>query len=907
MKNIFIVIGFLALFLNTAIAQQTPIAYGETITAFLETGDTDTYIFPGEMGDGVIIKFVSINNPNIDPNIELRDGTNGQILASIDVINNEARLPTTILNTSGNFIIRVFDNNGEDSGNYCISLQKVNIPPINTPLVCGEIENGTLNCGTEMSAYLIGVTANTTISFVGNIANPNGDPKIEVYGSDATLLGVMEMTNNQAVLEVSFVEDDCITIIMMENNGGHSNQTGLGDFTIQASLIVGSCSPALCDASPVCGNGQNCQDPTCAVTNPTASTNSPLTEGQTLQLMAAASDGEMYNWTGPNGFGSTEQNPSITGTMPSDSGQYCVTISNANGCTVEECVTITINAIPPMNDVTLIAGEVEGSTGQSIMIPIYLQGCDILSSIQGTIEAVIPGIIQMTGTASGQIDVSTFNPNTGGFSWFDMNGGQAINPNDPLFFLTINLIGNPGGMTNIIFTNNATPIEISCIENGEQVLIDEIFFTDGKVTISNNVNIQGIIETCGNDPQPVFLSTAQLNGVALDGSIIEEIVNTGMTNTYLFSNVPSGGQATINVEKDINYNNGLSTFWLYAINQMIVDNPPPPFITHPCQVIAADVNCSNSVTAADLFIIQQVIVGLTDDFPDNCPSWKFIPKSHIFPSPFTLTNVFPFPESVELNPLTSDTTINFWAIKMGDIGNNNNPQQLLSADDRTENAMVFHFPNRHYEAGELVELNFTPRDFETLVSLQFAFQFDHENLEFLQSESALSNLLIGDTKAEIGKLRMAWFSSNNEGTQVHKNASIGKVIFRAKNNLNGLEDLFNLVENTVSSEAITNDFVWKNIEFIFDKKTAANGIVLHQNVPNPFRHATLIIFDLPEPTMTNFLVRNHLGQTIFEQEKVFTKGQNLIEFEKSTFPAGLYFYTLKTANQSLTKTMIISQ
>ncbi|MBA3663096.1 MAG: gliding motility-associated C-terminal domain-containing protein [Bacteroidetes bacterium] len=79
---------------------------------------------------------------------------------------------------------------------------------------------------------------------------------------------------------------------------------------------------------------------------PTATNNSTLCAGQTLNLTAAPNGAASYSWTGPNGFTSTTQNPSIAGVTTAASGVYSVT-QVVNGCTsLAGTTTATINPIP---------------------------------------------------------------------------------------------------------------------------------------------------------------------------------------------------------------------------------------------------------------------------------------------------------------------------------------------------------------------------------------------------------------------------------------------------------------------------------------------------------------------------------------------------------------------------------
>lgn len=68
-----------------------------------------------------------------------------------------------------------------------------------------------------------------------------------------------------------------------------------------------------------------------APTGLTASNNGPICAGGTLQLSASTIAGATYSWSGPNGFASTLQNPTIPGATTAATGTYSVTAS-AGGC-----------------------------------------------------------------------------------------------------------------------------------------------------------------------------------------------------------------------------------------------------------------------------------------------------------------------------------------------------------------------------------------------------------------------------------------------------------------------------------------------------------------------------------------------------------------------------------------------
>jgi hypothetical protein len=79
---------------------------------------------------------------------------------------------------------------------------------------------------------------------------------------------------------------------------------------------------------------------------PTLGNNGPLCAGSTLNLTASTLAGATYSWTGPNGFTSTSQNPTIANITTAGAGTYSVT-ATVNGCTsVVGTTSVAVNAIP---------------------------------------------------------------------------------------------------------------------------------------------------------------------------------------------------------------------------------------------------------------------------------------------------------------------------------------------------------------------------------------------------------------------------------------------------------------------------------------------------------------------------------------------------------------------------------
>lgn len=85
---------------------------------------------------------------------------------------------------------------------------------------------------------------------------------------------------------------------------------------------------------------------------PVVSNSSPICIGETFSLNTPIVIGASYTWTGPNGFSSTQQQPSIPNAQSVNAGNYALSIS-VDGCVSNPSTTnVTVNSPPAQVDVT---------------------------------------------------------------------------------------------------------------------------------------------------------------------------------------------------------------------------------------------------------------------------------------------------------------------------------------------------------------------------------------------------------------------------------------------------------------------------------------------------------------------------------------------------------------------------
>ena len=102
----------------------------------------------------------------------------------------------------------------------------------------------------------------------------------------------------------------------------------------------------------------------------------------------------------------------------------------------------------------------------------------------------------------------------------------------------------------------------------------------------------------------------------------------------------------------------------------------------------------------------------------------------------------------------------------------------------------------------------------------------------------------------------------------------------------------------------TLGIIISDIETDSNLKVPVN-IELEQNYPNPFNPSTTISYSLVETIKLKLLVYNLLGEKIeVLAEGEYPAGNYKVSFNPTQIPAGLYFYSLITEGQRITKKMI---
>ena len=256
----------------------------------------------------------------------------------------------------------------------------------------------------------------------------------------------------------------------------------------------------------------------------TAASNSPICTGSTLNITTTAVTGATYSWTGPNGFTSTLQNPTIPNATTAASGTYNITATPSGGCTAAtKSVSVTITSAPN-------AGTISGT--QAI--------CS-----NGTTTFTTNGNVGGTWS-SGTTGVATINASTG-----------VITPVAAGTSTITYLVGGTGGCTTASATRTVT---VTTAPNAGTLTGTQTICTGGTSTFSSNGNSDGAWSSDATNIATVGSSTGVITAQSTVGTA--NITYT-ITGTGGCANATATLPITVNIKT---WNGAVSTDWNTAGN-----------------------------------------------------------------------------------------------------------------------------------------------------------------------------------------------------------------------------------------------------------------------------------------------------------------------------------------------------
>jgi hypothetical protein len=371
-------------------------------------------------------------------------------------------------------------------------------------------------------------------------------------------------------------------------------------------------------------------------------------------------------------------------------------------------------------------------------------------------------------------------------------------------------------------------------------------------------------------------------------SLKKQLLNNN--GKFLFTNQWYGLPYKVTPFKNDNPSNGVSTFDLVLMSKHILGVQK---LASPYQLLAADINHSNTITTADMVELRKLILKINDNFTNNT-SWRFFDKKYIFQDN---TKPWNAPEKAGVSQLLQNELMDFVAVKIGDLNASAVSTDAPKASDRNASTLTFELEEENLSKGQIVTLPFIVPNHGTVIGYQCTMEYDKNALELLEIQGNSDNFAV----LENGLITSSWNGDASADTPLFALA------FRAKR-ATTLSQSVQLNSKLTRAEAYNNEGEVLDLDLKFKHRASVETpFEVYQNTPNPFSNSTTIGFNLPNEDNVRFQLFDVTGKQLSSEERIFSSGRNEIIVKKEQFPsAGLYYYTLETSSNKVTKKMIFS-
>jgi len=293
--------------------------------------------------------------------------------------------------------------------------------------------------------------------------------------------------------------------------------------------------------------------------------------------------------------------------------------------------------------------------------------------------------------------------------------------------------------------------------------------------------------------------------------------------------------------------------------------------------------------------LRKLILGVYEGFPSNT-SWRFLDRNYAFNE---LLNPLEqdYNEEYHIPQLENDMTVDFIAIKTGDVNNSVELAFNGNISNRGTNALLT-YDDLVVTKGQVVSIPFNLESEQELNGFQVNLDYNSDQLiilEVLRKDGSLNqaNYKISDTNLKI--------SYDGDSKQ-----ELFEVLAIMK--INGdLSNAFKVNEKEMKSELYTSEGNLLSPTVIgATAYTEGDFLVLEQNLPNPFNTQTAINFYLPESGQVELSITDVEGKLIKTNTKNFEFGHNSLMVTKDELNgSGVYYLTLSAKNNRQTIKMIL--
>jgi hypothetical protein len=449
-----------------------------------------------------------------------------------------------------------------------------------------------------------------------------------------------------------------------------------------------------------------------------------------------------------------------------------------------------------------------------------------------------------------------------------------------------------------------------CSHAGETVTL-ELWVTDefGNTSVCNSmVQIQDLNDICDDSGRPMFDVGGHINTAT--GKVLENVEvklqggeydfeQMAFNGSYSFSDIMADSYVQLAANKNDDALNGVSTLDLIEIQRHILGLEA---LDSPYKLIAADIDRSGDISARDLVELRKLILGVNDAFPEN-ESWRMIDASHSFIDPVN-PFLYDIPQAYLIEGLNSDMNVDFVAVKTGDVNDTNDFENATGIEKRHNNAAKLLVDDLLIAKNTQYIIDFKLESIKELEGVQLAIEFNSTLCDVVGvSGNALDidHSNINMKALNEGILIMSWHELSGELAEGEK---LFSVTVNAKQDVQA-SDLIRIERSRINSELYT-PLDTRSIELDFINSNSEEGLVLYQNMPNPWSDFTIVKYFMGQEGPVKFSIYDINGALVYQQQKNADAGINFFELDKAEINAsGLMYYELTTSSERIIKKMIL--
>ncbi|MFM7023541.1 MAG: T9SS type A sorting domain-containing protein [Flavobacteriales bacterium] len=457
--------------------------------------------------------------------------------------------------------------------------------------------------------------------------------------------------------------------------------------------------------------------------------------------------------------------------------------------------------------------------------------------------------------------------------------------------------------------------------------------THNTGTINGALNTITVLDSCG-------------------GKVLGTYQGTNLSNTF---NVPvSSSKNVIQIKRDINNNTKLNlldhvnardtrameyitTLNNYScVDQQVLSSCPNVFIPTAGQMIAADVNMSDSVRANDITQLQRRLVGEITEFKQvqnqkGKPSldWRFIDPDIMNTNPdFKISTAYPFndgkvrywrdnvpnvPECITIQEQCADSPKElFRGILLGDVVNYTSKyytsNYYLKTEDQEKTLSPFTFNINLQKAEKLnstdyrIAVNYFTPDTAIAYGFDLGLEYNPQTLKIVDMSEDISisgndSRFLWNDDASSNYLRSTNYTPSqwdNRGTCYY--ITVRKLDGQALT-INDLKTGYGMINGD-----------WANVEIVGKGSTNVNsllgeGVIFDLNIfPSPVVNESKITYHFTSADENNYIeITNIIGQSVYKQFISEKNGTQMISAHNLS--KGVYFATIFDAQCNQNKTV----